>query len=86
MVLFFTDDLELCINRAKARYLNGGHEVRQEVIEEMYTNTFPLFEENKNLFHQVRLVDVTYSMITELMADSKPLPKWVVQNTMLSYL
>ncbi|RRB12962.1 hypothetical protein EHT87_21890 [Larkinella knui] len=86
LVLFFTDDLELCINRAKARYLNGGHEVRQEVIEEMYTNTFPLFEENKNLFHQVRLVDVTYSMITELMADSKPLPKWVVQNTMLSYL
>ncbi|GAB2557754.1 hypothetical protein [Spirosoma areae] len=41
LLLFYTDNLALCIDRAKVRHLSGGHEVRQNIIEEMYANTFP---------------------------------------------
>ncbi|KAA9349033.1 MULTISPECIES: AAA family ATPase [Larkinella] len=86
LLLFFTDDLHLCINRAKARFLNGGHEVKTEVIEEMYVSTMPLFEENKSLFQQVRLVDVSYTEIIELTRESSILPDWVIKNNLQIYL
>lgn len=56
LVLFFTDNINLCIDRAKVRHLSGGHEVKQEIIKEMYQNTFPLFEANKSLFHSIRFL------------------------------
>jgi predicted ABC-type ATPase len=86
LLLFFTDDLNLCVVRAKIRHLSGGHEVKQEVIEEMYASTMPLFEENKALFHQVRLVDVTYATMTELTVDSENLPDWIVKNDLRVFL
>jgi predicted ABC-type ATPase len=86
LLLFFTDDLNLCIDRAQIRYISGGHEVKQEVIEEMYSSTLPLFEQNKNLFHSIRLVNVTYDTLTELTPHSKPLPEWVLKNDLQLYL
>ena len=46
VLLFFTDSVELCLDRAQVRHENGGHEVRADIIKEMYANTFSLFEQN----------------------------------------
>lgn len=42
LILFFTDDQNLCILRAAIRHKNGGHLVSSNVIIEMYKNTLPL--------------------------------------------
>lgn len=86
LLLFFADDLSLCIDRAKIRHLSGGHEVRQEIIEEMYVNTLPLFQQNKDLFNTVRLVDMTDTAPVEHSRDSGNLPAWIVANGLTSYL
>jgi len=85
LLLFFTDDINLCLNRAKVRHLNGGHEVKPDVIEEMYYSTIPLFLQNKALFSKVSLIDVTYTDLIELTTDSDSLPAWVHQNKLQSY-
>jgi predicted ABC-type ATPase len=86
LILFFTDSIDLCIDRAKIRHMSGGHEVRQEVIEEMYNHTFPLFEQNKGLFSKVRLINVSDKSITHLRKGKYPYPKWVIDNRMTAYL
>ncbi|RRA98663.1 hypothetical protein [Larkinella rosea] len=86
LLLFFTDDLNLCIDRAKIRHLSGGHEVKQEIIEEMYASTIPLFKENKSLFHGIRLLDVSDSAIIEHTANRSDLPDWIVMNGFQIYL
>jgi predicted ABC-type ATPase len=86
ILLFFTDSVDLCLDRAQIRFENGGHEVNADIIEEMYSDTFSLFEQNKNLFHRVRLVNVTYDSVLELTKESKPLPKWVSDNNLEIYL
>jgi predicted ABC-type ATPase len=86
LILFFTDDVKLCLNRADIRYKSGGHEVEADVIKQMYANTISLFNENKRIFSTVRLIDVTYDSVKELTADANLLPKWVVDNGMGLYL
>lgn len=86
LILFFTDDLNVCLDRAKIRHLNGGHEVAEEVIREMYTSTMPLFEQNKSLFTRIVLVDVTYDAVVELTEAQQPLPAWVHNNHLQQYL
>jgi predicted ABC-type ATPase len=87
LLLFYTDDLTLCIDRANARYLSGGHEVKQAIVEEMYTNTFPLFEQHKYLFATVRLIDVTDQTLLEpAAAAADPLPNWIQANHLATYL
>lgn len=86
LLLFFTDDLTLCIDRAKIRHVNGGHEVRPEIIEEMYANTLPLFKANSSLFHTIRLVDSTSLAIHSYTKTSKQLPAWIVENELQHYL
>lgn len=86
LLLFFTDFLALCIDRAKVRHLNGGHEVKPEIIEEMYANTFPLFQKHKSLFHTIRLIDVGDTTLVEYSQDSKNLPAWIIDNELVSYL
>lgn len=86
LILFFTDDINLCLDRAKIRHLNGGHEVTPDVIEEMYTSTMPLFELNKALFNNITLIDVSYEALTELTLDDDPLPQWVIDNNLEKYL
>jgi predicted ABC-type ATPase len=85
LLLFFTDDITLCIDRAKSRHLSGGHEVKQAIVEEMYANTFPLFEQPKHLFATVRLIDVTDQTLLEPAADA-PLPNWIQANHLAMYL
>jgi predicted ABC-type ATPase len=86
LILFFSDDINVCLDRAKIRHLNGGHEVTAEVIREMYAATMPLFELNKILFSRIILVDVTYDAVIELTKDCMPLPAWVLSNNLGQYL
>jgi predicted ABC-type ATPase len=86
LLLFFTNDLDLCIDRANVRHLSGGHEVKREVIEEMYSNTLPLFEKFKYLFDSVRLLDVTDISIKEFEKGSEDLPLWIMSSNMYIYL
>ena len=86
LLLFFTDDLNLCIDRAKIRYLSGGHEVKQAIIEEMYANTLLLFRQHKDLFATVRLVDITDRGLVEHGKDSGELPTWIAANELGNYL
>ncbi|KQS33502.1 dephospho-CoA kinase [Dyadobacter sp. Leaf189] len=85
LILFYTDDINLCLDRAKIRHLNGGHEVVPATIETMYHSTMPLFQENRILFQDVRLVDVTYYAITELTAEDA-VPDWVKLNHLGTYI
>lgn len=86
LILFFTDDVRLCLNRADIRHKSGGHEVESSAIKQMYANTISLFKENKHLFSSVRLIDVTYDSVTELTAGISPIPKWVTDSRMEMYL
>lgn len=58
VVLFNTNDLQLCLNRARIRHENGLHLVPPETIIEMYENTVPLLSENLNLFSSIIGIDV----------------------------
>lgn len=86
LILFFTDDLNICLDRAKIRHLNGGHEVTADVVNEMYAATMPLFEQNKSLFTRIILVEVTYGSVIELTEAYQPLPAWVQNNNLQQYL
>ncbi|WP_221391176.1 hypothetical protein [Dyadobacter sp. NIV53] len=80
LILFFTDNLELCFDRARIRHLNGGHEVKPDIIKEMYDNTIPFFNQNRKLFYSIRLIDVTDNLISEYPKNSEILPQWIVRN------
>ena len=86
LILFFTDNLDLCIDRARVRHMSGGHEVKQEVIVEMYRSTLRLFWENKDLFQKVRLIDVNETSITRPKKGRVPYPKWIIDNEITDYL
>lgn len=49
-------------------------------------NTFPLFEQNKNLFHSVRLIDMTDKAVRPLTRKTNLLPTWVAENDLAHYL
>jgi predicted ABC-type ATPase len=86
LILFFTDSLDLCLDRARIRYENGGHEVKADVVKEMYVSTLPLLKENRNIFHQLRLVNVNYEYVLELTKDSESLPKWILDSNLEEFL
>lgn len=48
VILFFTDDLQLCQDRARKRHENGLHLVKPDIINQMYNNTIPLLKANFN--------------------------------------
>jgi predicted ABC-type ATPase len=59
VILFFTDSLQLCLDRAKIRHDSGRHLVTPEIIIEMYNNTIPLLKANFGSIDNLRLIDAT---------------------------
>ncbi|MFN3849805.1 MAG: hypothetical protein ACK4NY_10265 [Spirosomataceae bacterium] len=87
--LYYTVDIQICIDRATIREKSGGHSVSEKVIHEMYENTIPLIQSNAHLIDGIRLVDISYSFIDlafELNPDqnilfiNSNLPKWITEN------
>ncbi|MCF2488294.1 hypothetical protein [Dyadobacter sp. CY347] len=84
LILFFTDHVDLCKIRAKARFENGGHLVSYDIIDEMYENTIPLLRQNINLFASISFVSVTGAEVEEVSKENMPL--WVLNNDLAKYL
>jgi predicted ABC-type ATPase len=59
VILFYTDDVDVCLDRAKARFDNGRHFVKPETICEMYHNTLPLLQQYLEQIASVYFVNVT---------------------------
>ncbi len=59
IILFFTDSLQLCIDRAKIRHESGLHLVMPETITEMYNNTIPLLKNNFDAVDNLSLIDAS---------------------------
>lgn len=66
VVLFFTDILEMCQQRARQRFESGGHEVNPVVLENMYYNTLPLLEFNFRHLDHLTLVNTAPDQDTEI--------------------
>jgi hypothetical protein len=90
VMLFFTDEIELCLIRAKLREQSGGHIVEEKVIREMYKNSIPLLRTHVHLINQLLFIHVDFFKI-ELVYEgyypnhnrefiSKYLPKWIKNN------
>ncbi len=58
VVLFFTDDLYLCLDRARERHLAGLHLVEPETVTNMYNNTMSLLADNFPIIDDLLLIDV----------------------------
>jgi predicted ABC-type ATPase len=59
VILFFTDSLQLCLDRAKIRHESGLHLVIPETITEMYNNTIPLLKANFDAVDNLILIDAS---------------------------
>lgn len=66
VVLFFTDNLEMCRQRARQRFESGGHEVNSIVLENMYYNTLPLLEFNFQHLDNLTLVNTAPDQDTKI--------------------
>lgn len=87
--LFYTDDIQICLDRAIMRERSGGHSVSEKVIGEMYVNTIELLQKNIYLVNNLLLVDIQYNTL-DLIFELNPnenrlfvnakLPDWVVVN------
>jgi predicted ABC-type ATPase len=84
LLLFFTDNVELCILRAKVRHQNGGHLVEPLVIKEMYNNTITLFKQHSGLFSFVSFIKVMDTEVEEVTMDN--LPGWITDNNLGGYV
>jgi predicted ABC-type ATPase len=84
LILFFTDDVNLCLLRAEVRYKNGGHLVTLPVVNEMYQNTIPLFKNNVRLFSSISFISVTNTDIEEV--TGLRVPSWVSDNGLSKYI
>ncbi|WAC09911.1 hypothetical protein [Dyadobacter pollutisoli] len=84
LILFFTENVNLCLLRAKARFENGGHLVAPGIIEEMYKNTLPLLKRNLSIFSLFTFVSVTNTEI-EVVTGSN-IPAWVEKFDLTKYI
>ncbi len=57
IILFYTDSLQLCLDRARERHINGLHLVKPEIIRQMFDNTIPLLKENFAEIDNIILLD-----------------------------
>ncbi|MDP9079964.1 MAG: hypothetical protein M3O71_21265 [Bacteroidota bacterium] len=66
VVLFFTDNLEMCRLRSEKRFEAGGHEVNPAVLENMYNNTLPLLQFNFQHIDNLKLVNTAIDQDTKI--------------------
>ena len=64
VILYFTDDLELCLDRAKLRHEAGRHLVKPETVVTMYRQTIPLLKENFNRIDSLTLIDTSTEKVS----------------------
>ena len=90
VLMFFTNDIDLCLTRAILREQAGGHNVEPRIINEMYKNSISLLRNNVHLINQLQLIDVDY-LNTKMVYDGyypqnklnfiePDLPAWVLDN------
>jgi predicted ABC-type ATPase len=85
VVLFFTDDIQLCKDRAKARHESGLHLVRPEVIEKMYQNTIPLLKQNFKFIDQLSLVNAEINRLYTVAEYNRPDKSFHIGNSSPSW-
>jgi len=59
LIFFYSDTLNLCLDRAKKRYENGLHLVKPDIVTQMYNNTIPLLKSNFYLVDSIIFIDAT---------------------------
>jgi predicted ABC-type ATPase len=63
VAFFYTDELSVCLERAKSRFENGRHFVKPETISEMYSNTLPLLKKHFDQIDSIYFVNVTKARV-----------------------
>ena len=61
VILFFTDDIQLCLDRAYLRQLAGGHTVEPDIVERMYKNTISLLRANIYKISYLQFIHTNYN-------------------------
>jgi predicted ABC-type ATPase len=84
IVLFYTDNIEICFDRALLREKFGGHHVDSDIILKMYENTIPLIKKSTHLIHGIQLInddfesiELVYSKENDSIFSITELPDWV---------
>ena len=57
IILFHTDSLKLCLDRARVRHESGLHLVAPDIIRKMYLNMLPLLKKNFTAIDSLVLLD-----------------------------
>jgi predicted ABC-type ATPase len=76
----YTDNVDLCLLRAKTRYQNGGHLVDPAIITEMYSNTLELLKKHYSVFSTIQFYNVTNFNIELVFKDEQP--NWLVNSNL----
>jgi len=58
IILYYTDDIAICLNRAAERHTTGLHLVSPDTIAEMYRNTISLLMANFKIADEITFIDV----------------------------
>ncbi|MEA5460103.1 hypothetical protein VB796_13690 [Arcicella sp. LKC2W] len=74
VILFHTDNIQLCIDRAILREKFGGHAVKIHIIEQMYKNMIPLLQNNASLIHNIQLINVEFDSLKIVYPINNNLP------------
>lgn len=88
VILFHTDDIDVCLARAEKRHKEGLHLVPPETVREMYHNTLPLLQENLHLINNLTAINVTktdfspefkmrYDLDLSRVRRAEVLPQWI---------
>ena len=90
IVLFFTDHLDMCKQRAEERFKAGQHEVNPAVLENMYHNTLPLLKHHFAWIEALTLIDArrdnsfstvaSYLAIDQSLETGETSPSWFNDN------
>ena len=84
VILFHTDNVEICIDRVLLRAKAGGHIVERDIVLKMYENILPLIRKYAYLIQDIQLVNVdseyletVYSNRIHVTSALEILPEWI---------